>query len=127
MLFPKAHKAGQDDWMHDAGDCLFCGQYVESRREEAGAPPETVDYDPCWSTGDGDFGCDSSPETTADGCGDHFRPWQIPHLMKQAAAAPEMLDLLKECAKELDDNGYADDRGPLGRVNALINRIESNS
>ena len=75
------HQIGKDDWNDDAGDCLFCGQYVESRRKEAGAPKRTVDTDPCWATQDGDYGCDQSPESSEDGCGSHFRPSQIAGLL----------------------------------------------
>ncbi len=56
------------------GPCIWCGQYVESRRDEAGAPNETANTDACWAALDGDFGCDESPETTDEGCGDHARP-----------------------------------------------------
>ena len=57
-----------------AGPCLWCGQWVESRREEAGAPAESEAYDACWATEDGDFGCNMSPDSSEDGCGDHARP-----------------------------------------------------
>lgn len=55
------------------GPCLWCGQWVESGREMAGA---TNPYDPCWQA-DGDFGCDASPETNEEGCGDHARPYDL--------------------------------------------------
>ena len=55
----------------DPGECLWCGEYVESQRDLAGA---TCPLDPAWATEDGDFGCDESPETTDDGVGSHARP-----------------------------------------------------
>jgi hypothetical protein len=57
------------EWTPDI--CLWCGQYVESRRKEAGAPDSTANTDPCWATQDGDFGCDMAPDANAEGCGDH--------------------------------------------------------
>ncbi len=47
-------------------DCIFCGQHVFDKHEESG-----FEGGPDWATEDGDFGCDSSPETTEDGCGSH--------------------------------------------------------
>lgn len=57
----------------EAGPCLWCGLFVESDRDAAGA---TDPYDPCWQI-DGDFGCDMSPETTDEGVGDHARPYDL--------------------------------------------------
>ncbi len=55
-----------------AGMCIWCGEWVSSQREEAGAPAETEETDPCWATDDGDFGCDKAPDTTwEEGGGDH--------------------------------------------------------
>lgn len=56
------------------GDCIWCGQYVEEGREDAGA---TNPFDPCWQTEDGDFGCNNSPETCEEGCGNHARPYDL--------------------------------------------------
>ncbi len=56
-----------------AGPCLWCGEWVESGRDAAGA---TDPYDPCWNV-DGDFGCDRSPDADDDGCGDHARPYDL--------------------------------------------------
>ena len=56
-----------------AGPCLWCGEHVESGRDEAGAQDP---YDPCWHV-DGDFGCDKSPDTNGEGCGDHARPYDL--------------------------------------------------
>jgi hypothetical protein len=57
----------------EAGPCLWCGQWVESNRDMAGA---TAPLDPCWQV-DGDFGCDASPETNREGVGDHARPYDL--------------------------------------------------
>ena len=56
-----------------AGPCLWCARWVTSQRDEAGA---TGPYDPCWAA-DGDFGCDLSPESNEEGCGDHARPYDL--------------------------------------------------
>ena len=82
-------------WMPDY--CLWCGEYVESRREEAGTPDSTMNTHPCWATTDGCFGCDLSPETNEDGCGSHATKqdaarWFLDPLR---AAAPEMYVALK--------------------------------
>lgn len=58
----------------DPGDCLWCGEYVTSQRNAAGA---TNPLDPCWATEGGDYGCDASPETCEEGCGDHARPYDL--------------------------------------------------
>ena len=54
------------------GDCLWCGKYVTDRHEESGG------VTPSWAvTGgldDGDFGCNSSPESCFHGVGCHARP-----------------------------------------------------
>jgi hypothetical protein len=64
----------------DPGPCIWCGQWVESKREEAGS---TNPFDPCWATEDGDFGCDQSPEANAEGCGDHDLPYDLAlHILK---------------------------------------------
>lgn len=55
----------------EPGYCIFCGQFVTSCREEAGAPDSTEETDPCWATEDGDFGCDLNPISDENGCGDH--------------------------------------------------------
>ena len=55
------------------GYCLWCGEYVEVGREEAGS---TDPLDPAWQC-DGNFGCDASPETSDEGCGDHARPYDL--------------------------------------------------
>ena len=56
-----------------AGPCLWCGEWVEEGRDMAGA---TDPFDPCWNI-DGDFGCDKSPESCGEGCGDHARPYDL--------------------------------------------------
>ena len=56
-----------------AGPCIFCGEWVEEGREEAGA---TNPFDPCWHVG-GDFGCWANPVTGEDGTGDHMRPYDL--------------------------------------------------
>lgn len=55
------------------GPCLWCGRFVTIGRKEAGA---TNPLDPCWND-NGDFGCDRSPWTDADGIGDHARPFDL--------------------------------------------------
>jgi hypothetical protein len=63
------------------GDCLWCGQWVTSEREVAGA---TDPEDACWATEDGDFGCSDAPETCEEGCGSHARPYDLAiRLMKE--------------------------------------------
>ena len=57
----------------EAGPCIWCQQWVESGRDIAGS---TNPRDPAWHV-DGDFGCDESPETSDDGCGDHARPYDL--------------------------------------------------
>jgi len=56
------------------GPCLWCGEWVTSQRDVAGC---TNPQDPAWATEDGDFGCNNSPETNDDGCGDHARPYDL--------------------------------------------------
>lgn len=58
----------------EMGPCLWCGEWVESRRDEAGS---TNPFDPCWATREGDYGCDASPETCEEGCGSHARPYDL--------------------------------------------------
>ncbi|MEN6550006.1 MAG: hypothetical protein ABFE07_28515 [Armatimonadia bacterium] len=71
----------------EPGPCLWCGLWVVSGREVAGA---TNPYDPCWHA-DGDFGCDESPETGEDGCGDHARPYDLAvRLLGLDGEAPEL-------------------------------------
>lgn len=55
------------------GRCLFCGEHVETGREEVGA---TWPLDPCWNA-EGDFGCPDSPENDDDGTGGHMRPFDL--------------------------------------------------
>ena len=44
--------------------CLFCGRTVQESSAESGSES------PDWAV-DGDFGCDASPATSADGVGNH--------------------------------------------------------
>lgn len=64
----------------EPGPCLWCGQWVTVGREEAGS---TSPYDPAWQV-DGDYGCNESPETNEDGCGDHIRPYDVARMLLQA-------------------------------------------
>jgi hypothetical protein len=59
------------------GECLWCHQWVEVGREEAGS---TNPYDPAWNN-EGDFGCDSAPESNEEGCADHARPYDLARLI----------------------------------------------
>lgn len=47
------------------GTCTHCHQYIYVDVLIGGGVPD-------WSTEDGDFGCDASPDTTADCCGSHM-------------------------------------------------------
>lgn len=62
------------------GPCLWCGEYVTSDRDAAGA---TNPLDACWQV-DGDFGCDKSPESSDEGTGGHARPWDLAVLLLAA-------------------------------------------
>lgn len=68
------------------GDCMWCGQHVRPRRVEAGA---TREDDPAWATSDGDYGCDSSPETCEDGCGSHARPYDLALRILRGSSCPK--------------------------------------
>jgi len=56
---------------HTPGPCIFCGEWVEDRSVESGAPEWAQ---PAWATEDGDYGCDDNPITGPNGCGGHIRP-----------------------------------------------------
>lgn len=45
--------------------CEYCGKHIYVDVMIGGGVPD-------WSTEDGDFGCDASPETTKNGCGSHM-------------------------------------------------------
>ena len=55
--------------------CIWCKSDLVDGREESGFTGEGPDY----MTPDGDFGCDPSPDSTADGVGSHapnsFTTW----------------------------------------------------
>ena len=55
------------------GPCIWCGEWVESDRDGAGC---TNPFDPAWQI-NGDYGCDQSPESCNEGCGDHARPYDL--------------------------------------------------
>jgi hypothetical protein len=57
---------------HPPGYCVWCGEYVEDRREDSGGA--TRDWAAVDSKGHGDFGCNKSPETCDEGVGSHARP-----------------------------------------------------
>lgn len=61
----------------EAGPCLWCGRWVEEGRRLAGA---TNPHDPAWHA-NGDFGCDETPESNSEGCGDHCRPYDVARLL----------------------------------------------
>lgn len=63
------------------GPCLWCREEVTSQREAAGA---TNPHDPAWATEEGDYGCNESPETNNDGCGDHARPYDLARRLIEA-------------------------------------------
>jgi len=60
------------------GPCLFCNEWVEVGREEAGS---TNPLDAAWRTKSGDYGCRRSPESNDEGSGDHFRPYDAARLL----------------------------------------------
>ena len=62
---------GREIPMSGEHECLFCREYVTEGRDMAGA---SRPFDPCWQV-NGDFGCDASPDSGKDGCGDHFTLW----------------------------------------------------
>jgi hypothetical protein len=61
--------------MQHAWECVWCGQEIEDRHEEAGGEA------PAWATPDGDYGCDGSPWAGPDGCGGHV---PLPYLMNES-------------------------------------------
>lgn len=84
------------DWYPDT--CLWCGQYVASCRQEAGAPERTQDTDPCWAVND-DFGCAASPLTNKEGTGDHVTMQELRHKWPVYAAVPDMLAALQHASR----------------------------
>jgi len=71
-LKPLINARGKEIKM-EPGYCIWCGQYVEEGRDEAGA---TNPQDPCWQA-NGDFGCDYAPDANDEGCGNHARPYDL--------------------------------------------------
>jgi hypothetical protein len=118
---------------HTPGPCLWCGEWVESKREEAGAPKKTESWDACWATDEGDFGCDKSPESGKDGCGNHARPSDfhevvrlgIQKSVRACNAFPDLLKALKELfdlLEEHEPSWYL--KGHFNRTRAALAKAE---
>lgn len=106
------------------GPCLWCGEYVTSEREEAGAPAATAGHDACWRTADGDFGCSESPETADDGVGDHARPWDAARWLIKSAALPELIEAARAVVALADGQGRENLPMVAGQVRRILARID---
>ena len=107
----------------EEGPCIWCGEYVTSKREEAGC---TNPFDPAWATEDGDYGCECSPETNEEGTGDHARPFDLAYrIMKRDAVTPKLLKALQYIVEaQSQPFDHPDRRISLEEARAAIKETE---
>jgi hypothetical protein len=68
----------------NAGLGIFPPKEIFAKHPRTIADCHTRADDPAWCTEDGDYGCDKSPESGPDGCGDHARAYDLALMLVKA-------------------------------------------